>query len=273
MKTSPLLAPLRLAALALLGALLSPFAAAQTPAPAWPAKPVRMVVPFPPGGSTDIMARVIAQRLQAALGQPFTVENRSGAGGVIGTEAVAKSAPDGYTILLSSSAPLAVGLKLYPKLPYDVQRDLTPVSMVGEVGMVLVTNHQFKAQTIKDMIAHAKANPGKMSFGLNALGSQSHLLTALFQVRTGTAINMIPYKGSGPAVIDLIGGTLNADFENVPAVIEHIRSGKLKAVATLSPKRSEVPPPSPSRACRNSWQRPGSPSSRQPARLRPSCRA
>ncbi len=225
----------------LVTAMLTPIAYGQ----AYPAKQVKIIVPFPPGGSTDIMARVIASRLQTALGQPFVVENRSGAGGVIGTEATAKSAADGYTVMLSSSAPLAVGLKLYPKLPYDVQRDLTPVSMVGEVGMVLVTNPNFQAQTIKDMVAYAKANPGKLSFGLNALGSQSHLLTALFQVRTGTSINMIPYKGSGPAVIDLIGGTINADFENVPAVIEHIKAGKLRAVATLSAKRTDVLPNTP----------------------------
>jgi tripartite-type tricarboxylate transporter receptor subunit TctC len=222
-------------------AMLAPIAHSQT----YPTKQVKIIVPFPPGGSTDIMARVIASRMQTALGQPFVVENRSGAGGVIGTEATAKSAPDGYTVMLASSAPLAVGLKLYPKLPYDVQRDLTPVSMVGEVGMVLVTNPKFQAQTIKDMVAYAKANPGKLSFGLNALGSQSHLLTALFQVRTGTSINMIPYKGSGPAVIDLIGGTINADFENVPAVIEHIKAGRLHAVATLSAKRTDVLPNTP----------------------------
>ena len=225
----------------LAAAVLAPIAHGQS----YPTKQVKMIVPFPPGGSTDIMARVIASRLQTALGQPFVVENRSGAGGVIGTEATAKSAPDGYTLMLASSAPLAVGLKLYPKLPYDVQRDLVPVSMVGEVGMVLVTNPAFPAQTVKDMVAYAKANPGKLSFGLNALGSQSHLLTALFQLRTGTSINMIPYKGSAPAVVDLIGGTINADFENVPAVIEHVKAGKLRAVATLSAQRTSVFPDTP----------------------------
>lgn len=211
----------------------------------WPTKPVRMIVPFPPGGTTDIMARVISERLQASLGQPFVVENRSGAGGVIGTEATAKSAPDGYTILLSSSAPLAVGLKLYQKVPYDVMRDLAPVSMVGDVAMVLVTNTQFGPQNVKELISYAKANPGKLTVALNALGSQSHLLTELFRLRTGTSINMIPYKGSGPAVMDLIAGTVNADFENLPAVIEHIKGGKLRALATLSAKRLEILPDTP----------------------------
>jgi tripartite-type tricarboxylate transporter receptor subunit TctC len=214
----------------------------------WPTKPVRMIVPFPPGGTTDIMARVISERLQASLGQPFVVENRSGAGGVIGTEATVKATPDGYTILLSSSAPLAVGLKLYQKVPYDVMRDLAPVSMVGDVAMVLVTNTQFAPQNVKELISYAKANPGKLTVALNALGSQSHLLTELFRLRTGTSINMIPYKGSGPAVMDLIAGTVNADFENLPAVIEHIKGGKLRALATLSAKRLEILPDTPTLA-------------------------
>ncbi len=212
---------------------------------AWPSKPVRMIVPFPPGGTTDIMARVISERLQASLGQPFVVENRSGAGGVIGTDAAAKAAPDGYTILLSSSAPLAVGLKLYQKVPYDVMRDLAPVSMVGDVAMVLVTHPRFQAQNLQDLIGYAKANPGKLNVALNALGSQSHLLTELFRLRTGTSINMIPYKGSGPAVVDLLAGVVDADFENLPAVIEQIKAGKLRALATLSAKRLDVLPDTP----------------------------
>lgn len=211
----------------------------------WPNKPVRMIVPFPPGGTNDIMARVISERLQASLGQPFVVENRGGAGGLIGTEATVKSPADGYTVLLSSSAPLAVGLKLYQKVPYDVMRDLAPVSMVADVAMVLVTNSQFSANNVKDLISYAKANPGKLTLALNALGSQSHLLTELFRVRTGTSINMIPYKGSGPAVMDLIAGTVNADFENLPAVIEHIKSGKLRALASLSAKRLDLLPDTP----------------------------
>jgi len=225
-------------ALAALAAVFSFSACAQ----AWPTKPVKMLVPFPPGGTTDIMARVISERLQAALGQPFTVENRSGAGGVIGTEATAKAAPDGYTILLSSSAPLAVGLKLYQKIPYDVMRDLAPVSMVGDVQMVLVAGSAFKPASVPEVIAYAKANPGKLTIALNALGSQGHLLTELFRVRTGTQVNIIPYKGSGPAVVDLIGGQVDTDFENLPAVIEHIRSGKLRALAVLSQKRTPLLP-------------------------------
>ena len=228
--------------LAALAAVLAAAMSLPALAQAWPSKPVKMIVPFPPGGTTDIMARVLSERLQASLGQPFTVENRSGAGGVIGTEATAKAAPDGYTILLSSSAPLAVGLKLYPKVPYDVLRDLAPVSMVGDVQMVLVAGSAFKAAGVPEMIAYAKANPGKLTIALNALGSQGHLLTELFRVRTGTQVNIIPYKGSGPAVVDLIGGQVDADFENLPAVIEHIKSGKLRALAVLAPKRVPLLP-------------------------------
>jgi len=212
---------------------------------AWPSKQVKMIVPFPPGGTTDIMARVLSERLQTALGQPFVVENRAGAGGLIGTEATAKSAPDGYTILLSSSAPLAVGLKLYKKVPYDVLKDLAPVSMVGDVTMVLVASNAFKAQNVKEMIDYAKANPGKLNLAIPALGSQGHLLTELFRLRTGTSINIIPYKGSGPAVIDLISGVVDADFENLPAVIEQIKGGKLRALAVLSPKRIALLPDTP----------------------------
>ena len=228
--------------LAALAAVLAAAMSLPALAQAWPSKPVKMIVPFPPGGTTDIMARVLSERLQASLGQPFTVENRSGAGGVIGTEATAKAAPDGYTILLSSSAPLAVGLKLYPKVPYDVLRDLAPVSMVGDVQMVLVAGSAFKPANVPEVIAYAKANPGKLTIALNALGSQGHLLTELFRVRTGTQVNIIPYKGSGPAVVDLIGGQVDADFENLPAVIEHIKSGKLRALAVLAPKRVPLLP-------------------------------
>lgn len=231
--------------LAALAALFISFAAA---AQAWPTRPVKIVVPFPPGGTTDILARMFAERLQGVFGQPFLVENRGGAGGVIGTDAVAKSPPDGYTLLLSSSAPLAVGLKLYKKVPYDAMRDLAPVSMVADVAMVLAVSPGFKPTTVNELIAYAKSNPGKLNIALNSLGSQSHLLTELFRVRTGTSFNMVPYKGTGPAVVDLMAGVVDADFENLPAVVEHIRSNRLRALAVLSASRSEVLPNVPTMA-------------------------
>ncbi len=208
----------------------------------YPERPIQMIVPFPPGGSTDIMARVLSASLQESLGQAVVIQNRSGAGGVIGTEAAVKSDPDGYTLLLSSSAPLAVGLDLNPNIAYDVLADLTPVSMVGEVPLVLVTHPDYPVSSVDELIARAKAQPDEVTFALNALGSQSHLLTELFQLRTETSINMIPYKGSGPAVVDLLGGVVSANIENMPAVLEHIRNGRLRPLAILSAERSEYLP-------------------------------
>ncbi len=224
--------------LAAMAASLAAMAAQPALAQAYPAKPIQMIVPVPPGGSTDIMARVLSAKLQELLKQPVVVHNRGGAGGVIGTDAAARAAPDGYTLLLSSSAPLAVGLSLNPSIRYDVRKDLVPVSMVGDVPLVIVTNPKHEARSLADLVAHAKARPGEVTFALNALGSQAHLLTELLQLRTKTSINMIPYKGSGPAVIDLLGGVVAADIENVPAVLQHIRNGELRPLAILSSERS-----------------------------------
>lgn len=224
---------------AALGALLISFAASGQ---AYPSKPVKVVVPFPPGGTNDILGRIFSEHLHKTLGQPFLVENRGGAGGVIGADAVAKAAPDGYTLLLASSAPLAVGLSLFKSLPYDVMRDFTPVSMIADVTVVFVSYPGFKPQTVKEVIAHAKANPGAVKAALPALGSMHHLLTELFALQTGTKLNMIPYKGTGPAVQDLMAGHVEIDFENLPAVIGHIRSGRLRAMAVASAERSELLP-------------------------------
>ncbi len=228
--------------IAAIGACLMAVIAQTTFAQPYPNKPIQMIVPFPPGGSTDIMARVLSERLQESLGQPVVIQTRTGAGGVIGTEAAARAAPDGYTLLLSSSAPLAVGLDLNPNIRYKVLTDFTPVSMVGDVSLVVITNSKFEATTFAELIAYAKAKPGKLTFALNALGSQSHLLTELLQLRTKTSINMIPYKGSGPAVIDMLGGAVAADIENMPAALQHIQSGRLRALAVLSAKRLDYLP-------------------------------
>ena len=222
---------------AALGALLISLAALGQ---AYPAKPVKVVVPYPPGGTNDILGRIFSERLGKSLGQTFVVENRSGAGGVIGADAVAKSAPDGYTLLLSSSGPIAVGLSLFKNLPYDVMRDFAPVSMIADVTVVLVAYPGFKPQTVKDVVAYAKANPGMTKAALPALGSMHHLLMELFALQTGTKLNMIPYKGTGPAVQDLMAGHVEIDFENLPAVISHIRSGRLRAMAVASAERTEL---------------------------------
>jgi tripartite-type tricarboxylate transporter receptor subunit TctC len=225
-------------AAALLATLVSAAALAQT----WPSRPVRIIVPFPPGGTNDILGRIAGERLQRVLGQPFVVENRGGAGGVIGADVVAKSAPDGYTLLLASSAPLAVGLSLFKKVPYDVMKDFAPVSMVADVTVTFVTFPGFKPQSVKEVVAHAQANPGQVRAALPALGSMHHLLTELFRLQTNTKLNMIPYKGTGPAVADLMAGVVDIDFENLPAVIGHIRGQKLRALAVASAERSELLP-------------------------------
>lgn len=211
-------------------------------AQAYPARSVRVVVPFPPGGTNDILGRIIAERLQRTLGQSFLIENRSGAGGVIGADAVAKSAADGYTLLLASSAPLAVGLSLYTKVPYDVLKDFTPVAMIADVTVVLVSYPGFKPQNVKEVVDYASANPGALRAALPALGSMHHLLTELFRLQTRTKFTMIPYKGTGPAITDLMAGHVDVDIENLPAVINHIRSGRLRAMAVASAERSELLP-------------------------------
>lgn len=224
------------------GLLLAAFTTVAAAQQGYPNRQIRMIVPFPPGGTTDIMARIIAEQLQSSMGQPVVVENRAGAGGVIGTEATVRSAPDGYTIMLSSSAPLAVGLKLYQKVPYDVTRDLAPVAMVGDVTMVLTASNALPAKNVKEMIDFARSKTGALTLAIPALGSQGHLLTELFRVRNGVDVNIVPYRGSGPAVVDLIAGVVHADFENLPAVVNYIRDGRLRALAVLSPKRVEILP-------------------------------
>lgn len=227
----------RLAA-ALFALLLSAAATAQT----YPSRAARIIVPFPPGGTNDILGRIISERLQRTLGQPFAVENRGGAGGVIGADVAAKAAPDGYTLLLASSAPLAVGLSLFAKIPYDVMKDFAPVSMIADVTVVFVAHPGFKPQTVQEVIAYARANPGSTKAALPSLGSMHHLLTELFRLQTNTRLNMIPYKGTGPAVADLIAGHVDIDIENLPAVIGHIRSGRLRPLAVASAERSELLP-------------------------------
>ncbi len=224
--------------LALALAAAASFASAQP----YPARSVKIVVPFPPGGTNDILARIMGERLGKVMGQTFVVAHRAGAGGTIGAEAVAKAAPDGHTLFLSSSAPLAVGLALFPKLPYDAARDFAPVAMIADATVAFVAYPGFKPQTVQEVIAHGKANPGTMRGAIPTIGSMHHLLMELFRVRAGLKINMIPYKGTGPAIVDLMAGHVDIDFENMPAVISYIRSGRLRALAVASEKRTALLP-------------------------------
>lgn len=209
---------------------------------AYPTRTARIVVPFPPGGPTDIIARHVATRLTEALGQQFIVENRAGANGVLGTEAVARAKPDGYTLLLSASGPLASGLALYKNIPYDPQRDLIPITPVANAAVVLVASPKFGPSTLAEVIAAAKAKPGSVRAELNTVGSMHHLLTELLRVRAGVELLTVPYKGSGPAIIDLVAGHVDIGFESLPGVVQLIQGGRLKAIAVAGPQRTETLP-------------------------------
>ena len=223
------------AAVAVAGALLLSQTAAF--AQSWPNKPVRLIVPFPAGGSTDIVARQLAQHLSTALGQQFIVDNRAGAAGNIGTDAVAKAAPDGYTIGLSTSGPLANNKSLYKNMPFDAQKDLSPIALVGEIPMVFVTNPSVKAQNLKEFVALAKANPNDYSVGHPGNGTIGHLTLESFKTSTGTSPQGIPYKGDTPAMTDLLGGSIQAISAPVSTFIPNIQGGKLRGLAVTSKKR------------------------------------
>lgn len=216
-------------------ASLPGFATAQE---SWPSKPIRLIVPFTPGGATDILGRIVAQELGKALNVSVLVENRAGAGGNIGAEIVAKAAPDGYTILMCTISTQSINPSLYPKLPFDAGKDLTPVTLVATVPNVLVVNPSVPANSVQELIALAKSRPGKLNYGSSGNGSSVHLSGELFKSMTGTFMTHIPYRGSAPAVADLMAGQLDLMFDNLPSVIAHIRSGKLRALAVTSPKRS-----------------------------------
>ena len=203
-------------------------------AQAYPSHPLRFVVPFSPGGSTDILARSLAQKLTESLSQPVVIDNRPGAGGTIGAEAVAKAAPDGYTILMGQLGPLAVSPAIYRKLPYDPVKSFAPVSLMAIVPSVLVVNNALPVTSAAGLIAFAKKNPGKLTYGSAGTGSTSHLTTEYFKLATGTDILHVPYKGVGPMLTDLVSGQLSMGINGAPAVMPHVTSGRLRALAVSS---------------------------------------
>lgn len=214
----------------------------------YPSKPVRMIVPFPPGGINDLVARIVAERLAQALNQSVVVENHGGAGGVIGTDLVAKAPPDGYTLLEGSAGALAMGLKLFSNVPYDVMRDFAFISMLADASTVLVINPSTPFKSVKELVAAAKAQPRKITGGIPGLVTPPHLLTELFKLRTGADLNLVPYKGGGPATMDLIAGHIDVMFIGAPSVVEFIKSGRLKALAVANDKRSNLLPEVPTMA-------------------------
>jgi tripartite-type tricarboxylate transporter receptor subunit TctC len=223
-------------------ALIAPaLAAAQA---GWPSKPVRIVVPFAAGGTTDILARALAPELQKAFGQPFVVDNKPGAGGNNGAAEVAKAGGDGYTLLMGTVGTHAINAALYPKMPYDPVKDFVPITLVAGVPNVLVLNpamaQKYGINSVADFIRAAKANPGKFNMASSGNGTSIHLAGELFKSMTGTFMTHLPYRGSGPALIDLMGGNVDLMFDNLPSALPHIKAGKLKGLAVTSLKRSEA---------------------------------
>ena len=206
----------------------------------YPARSVRMLVGFPPGGGTDIMARVLAPQLQQQLGQPFVVENRPGATTNIASDLAAKAAPDGYTLLFTTSA-LAINMSLYKNLPFDALRDFTPISVFSESPNLLVA-HSSAGANVKELVAQAKAKPGAMNYSSAGAGTSQHMAGELFKVRTGSAITHVPYKGTAASLTAVIAGEVHFSFANVPAIIGHVRNNRLRALAVAGPKRSELMP-------------------------------
>ena len=211
----------------------------------YPNRPIRIIVTFPPGGPTDIIARVVGQKLAEAWGQPVVIDNRSGAGGNIGTDLAAKSAPDGYTLLLSNFGPMAISPFVYAKLPYDPVKDLTPITLAATAWFFVVTNPSSPLTSIKELIAQAKANPDKITFSSSGNASPSHLAGALFQSSAGVKLTHVPYKGGAPAVGAVIAGEVQMAIESPPPIVPQVKAGKLRALgaarATRSPLLPDVP--------------------------------
>lgn len=226
---------------ALAACLMLPASGAFAQAAAWPAKPITLVVTYPPGGGADTMARLLAPKMGEALGQNIIVENRPGAGGQIGAAAVAKAAPDGYTLLLDASS-FAVNPSLYPKLPYDTAKAFKPVGVIALFPNVVLVNAQFPAKTIAELTAAARKGKDAVSFASSGNGSAQHLAGALFESAAGVDMVHVPYKGGGPALNDVIGGQVPVFFGNLASTLPHIQSGKLRALALTSARRSSLLP-------------------------------
>lgn len=222
--------------------LTSTLSSAQTQAQTYPQKPIRLIVPFTPGGSTDILARSIGTELTKAWGQSVVIENIAGAGGSIGADKAAKSPADGYTLLMGHIGTLAVNPSLYPKLPYNPLKDFAPVAWVARVPNVLVVNNNVPAKNVQELVALAKSKPGQLSYGSGGNGSAANLATEYFKMQTQTAIVHIPYRGTAPAVTDLMGGQIQMLFTGAPAVMGQVKNGQLRALAVSSPKRLEALP-------------------------------
>lgn len=224
--------------------LVAGHATAQT----WPARSVRVIVPYPAGGGADFVARVFCKALSDTIGQQFVVDNRGGANGNVGSEAAAKSTPDGYTLLVTASTNLTINPNLYRKMPFDVQRDLMPISILAIQPTILVVHPTLPARSVKDLVAIAKARPGQLNFGSAGAGSSAHLAAELFKMVAGVDMVHVPYKGTGPATADLLGGQIPLMFNNLPPSVALVKAGKLRALAVTGEKRSPAMPGVPTMA-------------------------
>jgi tripartite-type tricarboxylate transporter receptor subunit TctC len=226
----------------LLFLILAALAALDASAQTWPGRPLRLVAPYAAGGPIDISARLLAARLQESLGQPVVVENRPGAGGNIGVELIAKGPADGYNLVMSAIATLAINPSLYPGLPYDPLKDLRHVTLLVQVPNVLIVNNELPARNVKELVALAKQRPGKLDFGSGSSGSTGHLAGEMFKMMTGTFMVHIPYKGSAPALADMMGGRIHLMFDNLASALPSIKSEKVRALATTTRARSSFLP-------------------------------
>ena len=221
--------------------LMSPAAITDAHAQKFPDKPIRFIVPFPPGGGNDILARALAPKMAELLGQPVLIDNRAGAGGNIGADAAAKAAPDGYTIVIASNQ-VTINPWLIAKLPFDIEKDFAPVALVASVPMLLAVNPAVPAQNIRELIALARASPGKLNHGTPGNGTPQHIAFEVFNHAAGVQIAHIPYKGTGPVIADLLGGQVQAAIGTMASMEPHVKAGKLRALGVTTPKRSAAMP-------------------------------
>ncbi len=226
----------------LLLALAAPVLAAPAFADDYPSRSIRLIVPYAPGGGADSVARIVAKRVSESIGQPIVIENRGGAGSIVGTDMVAKAAPDGYTLLLGQSGPISINPAVYKTLPYDPVKDFAPITMTTAYPYILVVNSELPAKTLQEFVALAKSKPGAMNYGSTGVGAANHLVAELFNSKAGLQMAHIPYRGTALAVGDLLGGQLSVVFGDPISVLPHIRSGKLRALAVTSLERSAVAP-------------------------------
>ena len=233
------------ARVALAGALLAAVAAAPAVAQTYPAKSIRMIVPFPPGGPNDILGRVMAAEMGRLLGQQVVIDNRGGAGGTLGSDLAAKAPADGYTLLLSGTASLSIAPSLYSKLPYDPVKDFAPVSLIATAPSILIAHPALPVRTVKDVIALAKAKPGQLNFASAGIGTPPHLAGELFKSMAGVSIVHVPYKGGGPALTDLLAGQVEMYFSGISSALPLVKDGKLRGIAVTSAKRTSIMPEMP----------------------------